>query len=70
MTSRFDSPRDPILKILSERGGKMERKDLRRELKLRIALLNQFLDELTEEGKIGYLEKPFSYWVTRCRILR
>ena len=53
MTSRFDSPRDPILKILSDRGGKLEKSRLRRCVGIKYAQLNSLLDELAKEGKIG-----------------
>ena len=52
MTTLSHSPRDRILWILSEHGGKMERSRLRRRMGMRYALLNPILDELVREGWI------------------
>ena len=52
MTSFSHSPRDRILWILTEHGGKMERSRLRRRMGMRYALLNPILDELMKEGRI------------------
>jgi hypothetical protein len=47
------SPRDRILWILSNHGGKMVRDSLRAATGLRLATLNMLLDELAREGKIN-----------------
>jgi hypothetical protein len=47
------SPRDRILWILSNHGGKMKRDSLRVATGLRLATLNLLLDELATEGKIN-----------------
>jgi hypothetical protein len=53
MTVPFSqSPRDRILWILAEHGGKMERSRLRRRMAMRYALLNPILEELAREGRI------------------
>ena len=52
MTSFSQSPRDRILWILANNGGKMERSRLRARTDLRYALLNPILEELSREGKI------------------
>ena len=52
MTSFSQSPRDRILWILANNGGKMERSRLRRRMAIRYALLNPILDELAREGRI------------------
>ena len=44
------SPRDRILWILDNNGGKMERSRLRAATGMRYALLNPILDELVKEG--------------------
>ena len=46
------SPRDRILWILSNSGGKMERSRLRRCAGMRLADLNPILEELANEGRI------------------
>jgi predicted transcriptional regulator len=46
------SPRDHILWILVNNGGKMERSRLRASTGMRYALLNPILDELAREGRI------------------
>ena len=46
------SPRDRILWILSNRGGKMERSRLRRCAGIKLANLNPILGELAREGRI------------------
>ena len=52
MTSLSQSPRDRILWILANNGGKMERSRLRARTGMRYALLNSILDELAKEGRI------------------
>jgi len=52
MTSLSQSPRDRILWILINNGGKMERSRLRICTGMRYALLNPILDELAREGRI------------------
>jgi len=46
------SPRDRILWILSNRGGKMERSRLRRCAGIKLANLNPIQGELAREGRI------------------
>jgi len=46
------SPRDRILWILTNSGGKMERSRLRRCAGIKLADLNLILGELAREGKI------------------
>jgi hypothetical protein len=52
MTSFSQSPRDRILWILANNGGKMERSRLRASTGMRYALLNPILEELAREGRI------------------
>jgi predicted transcriptional regulator len=52
MTSFSQSPRDRILWILANNGGKMERSRLRASTGMRYALLNHILEELAREGRI------------------
>ena len=52
MTSLSQSPRDRILWILTNNGGKMERSRLRASTRMRYALLNPILNELAKEGRI------------------
>ena len=52
MTTLSQSPRDRILWILANNGGKMERSRLRACTGMRYALLNPILDELAKEGRI------------------
>ena len=52
MTNFSQSPRDRILWILSNNGGKMERSRLRARAGMRYALLNPILDDLAKEGRI------------------
>jgi hypothetical protein len=52
MTSLSQSPRDRILWILANNGGKMERSRLRASTGMRYALLNPILEELVREGRI------------------
>jgi hypothetical protein len=53
MTGPFSqSPRDHILWILANNGGKMERSRLRAATGMRYALLNPILEELVREGRI------------------
>jgi hypothetical protein len=51
-TSLSHSPRDRILWILANNGGKMERSRLRAITGMRYALLNPILEELACEGRI------------------
>ena len=46
------SPRDRVLWILNERGGKMTRNRLRVVTGLRYEDLNPILDELVREGRV------------------
>ena len=52
MTSSSQSPRDRVLWILANSGGKMERSRLRRCTGMRYALLDPILIELSMERKI------------------
>ena len=52
MTSFSQSPRDRILWILADNGGKMERSRLRARTGMRYPLLNPILEELAREGRI------------------
>jgi predicted transcriptional regulator len=52
MTSFSQSPRDRVLWILANNGGKMERSRLRARSGMRYALLNPILEELVKEGRI------------------
>jgi predicted transcriptional regulator len=52
MISLSQSPRDRILWILANNGGKMERSRLRAHTGMRYVLLNPILDELMKEGRI------------------
>ena len=52
MTSLSQSPRDRILWILTNNGGKMERSRLRTCTRMRYALLIPILEELVRKGKI------------------
>jgi predicted transcriptional regulator len=45
-------PRDRVLWILIEHGGKMKRSRLRSKVAMRYAQLNPILDELVKEGRI------------------
>ena len=54
MTTLSQSPRDRILWILANNGGKMERSRLRVFTGMRYALLNPILDELVKEGRIKF----------------
>jgi hypothetical protein len=49
-TSQY--PRDRVLWILIENGGKMERSQLRSKTTIRYSRLNPILDELVKEGRI------------------
>ena len=53
MTSFSHSPRDRVLWILANNGGKMERSRLRARMAMRYALLNPVLDELMKDGRIS-----------------
>ena len=50
-------PRDRILWILTEHGGKMERSRLRSKAAMRYAQLNPILVELVKEGRIRISEE-------------
>jgi hypothetical protein len=52
MTSLSHSPRDRILWILVNNGGKMEQSRLRASAGMRYAFLNPILEELIREGRI------------------
>jgi len=52
MTSFSHSPRDRILWILANNGGKMERSRLRADTGMRYALLIPILEKLVREGRI------------------
>jgi len=52
MTTLSQSPRDRILWILANHGGKMERSRLRACTGMRYALLNPILEEQAREGRI------------------
>ena len=52
MTSISQSPRDRILWILANSGGKMERSRLRVCAGMGYAFLNLLLEELVREGRI------------------
>jgi predicted transcriptional regulator len=52
MTTLSQSPRDRVMWILVNNGGKMERSRLRTSTGMRYALLNPILDELAKEGRI------------------
>ena len=52
MTTLSQSPRDRILWILADNGGKMERSRLRARTGMRYALLNPIREELALEGRI------------------
>jgi hypothetical protein len=55
MTSFSQPPRDRILWILANNGGRMERSRLRAATGMRYALLNPILDELVRESRIRIL---------------
>ena len=52
MTGPFQSPRDRVLWILADNGGKMERSRLRARTGMRYELLNPLLEALAREGRI------------------
>jgi predicted transcriptional regulator len=52
ITSFSLSPRDRILWILADNGGKMERSRLRARTGMRYAVLNPILEELVIEGRV------------------
>jgi len=52
MTSHSQSPRDRILWILANNGGKKEQSRLRASTGMRYAMLISILEELAREGKI------------------
>jgi len=53
------SPRDRVLWVLVNFGGKMERGKLRAKVGLRNVLLDAILMELLKEGRIGIDERDF-----------
>jgi predicted transcriptional regulator len=52
MVASSQYPRDRVLWILTEHGGKMERSRLRSKTTIRYSRLNPILDELVKEGRI------------------
>jgi hypothetical protein len=54
------SPRDRILWILANSGGKMERSRLRRCTGMKLADLDSILGELAREGKIRISRETIS----------
>ena len=52
MTGPFQSPRDRVLWILVNNGGKLERSRLRAAMGVPYAYLNPLLEELAREGRI------------------
>jgi hypothetical protein len=52
MTTLSQSPRDRILRMMTNNDGKMERSRLRACTGLRYALLNPILEELVRRGRI------------------
>jgi len=52
LVASSQSPRDRVLWILSESGGKLERSRLRSKAAMRYAQLNAILDQLVKEGRI------------------
>ncbi len=52
MTSLSQSPRDRILWMLANNGGKMERSRLRASTGMRYAMLIPILEELVKKGRI------------------
>ncbi|VVB64835.1 Uncharacterised protein [uncultured archaeon] len=70
MTTPSQSPRDRILWILANNGGKMERSRLRARAGMRYEMLNPILDGLVREGRIrltasmqGYIRKVLSMFI-------
>ena len=59
MTSLSQSPRDRILWILANSGGRMERSRLRAHTGMRYAFLNPILEELAREGRIIVQNQTF-----------
>jgi|GEM_PF-2271134 len=53
------SPRDRVLWVLANFGGKMERGKLRSKTGMRNVLLDAILVELLKEGRIGIDERDF-----------
>jgi DNA-binding HxlR family transcriptional regulator len=53
MTSLSQEPRDRILWILANNGGKMERSKLRAITGMRYAMLIPILEELVRKGRIN-----------------
>jgi hypothetical protein len=60
MPSLSQSPRDRILWILANNGGKTERRRLRERTGMRYALLNPILEELASEGRVKLFENSVS----------
>ncbi len=53
-------PRDRILWLLANHGGRMERSRLRRCMGVRYAFLDPILDELAREGRIRITREMLS----------
>jgi predicted transcriptional regulator len=64
MTSFSHSPRDRILWILTNNGGKMERSRLRAATGMIYALLNPILEELVKEGRIKMTADKNGDWIS------
>jgi hypothetical protein len=60
MTISLQSPRDRILWILSNSGGRMEKGRLRRCAGIKLADLNLILGELAREKKIRMADETIS----------
>jgi DNA-binding MarR family transcriptional regulator len=52
MTSSSQSPRDRVLWILANKGGKITRSSLRRDAEIKLADLDIILAYLEKEGRI------------------
>jgi predicted transcriptional regulator len=64
MTSFSHSPRDRILWILTNNGGKMERSRLRAAAGMRYAMLNPILEELAKEDRIKMTADKNGDWIS------
>ena len=60
MTNASQSPRDRILWILTNSGGKMDRNRLRRCAGIKLADLNLILGELARESRIRITDEVIS----------
>ena len=58
MIGSSQSPRDRILWIITNNGGKMERSDIRRSMAMKYADLDPIHEELAKEGRINRLPSP------------